>query len=55
MRILLVEDEEKVSRFIIRGLVAERFAVDAAKDGDTGLRYATEYPYDLIILDLVTV
>jgi DNA-binding response OmpR family regulator len=53
MRILLVEDEEKVSRFIVRGLVAERFAVDATKDGDTGLQYATEYPYDLIILDLM--
>ncbi len=53
MRILLVEDEEKVSRFIVRGLVAERFAVDAAKDGNTGLQYASEYQYDLIILDLL--
>jgi hypothetical protein len=33
MRIPLVEDEEKVSRFITRGLIAERFAVDTAKDG----------------------
>jgi DNA-binding response OmpR family regulator len=53
MRILVVEDEEKVSRFIVRGLVAERFAVDAAKDGNAGLRLATEYQYDLIILDLM--
>jgi DNA-binding response OmpR family regulator len=53
MRILLVEDEEKVSRFIVRGLAAERFAVDSAKDGDAGLRFATEYEYDLIILDLM--
>jgi two-component system copper resistance phosphate regulon response regulator CusR len=53
MRILLVEDEEKVLRFIVRGLVAERFAVDAAKDGNTGLQFATEYQYDLIILDLM--
>jgi DNA-binding response OmpR family regulator len=36
MRILVVEDEEKVSRFIVRGLLAERFAVDAAKDGNAG-------------------
>jgi two-component system copper resistance phosphate regulon response regulator CusR len=53
MRILLVEDEEKVSRFIMRGLVAERFAVDAVFDGTSGLEYATTYSYDLIILDLM--
>jgi heavy metal response regulator len=53
MRILVVEDEEKVSRFIVRGLLAERFAVDAAKDGNAGLQLATEYQYDLIILDLM--
>ncbi len=52
MRILVVEDEEKVARFIVRGLVAERFAVDTAKDGNAGLQFATEYQYDLIILDL---
>jgi hypothetical protein len=37
MRILLVEDEEKVSRFIVRGLETERFAFDAAHDGTGGL------------------
>lgn len=37
MRILLVEDEEKVSRFIVRGLTAESFAVDTAVDGRSGL------------------
>jgi heavy metal response regulator len=53
MRILLVEDEEKVSRFVVRGLVDERFAVDAVYDGNSGLEYATTYSYDLIILDLM--
>jgi len=53
MRILLVEDEEKVSRFVVRGLDAERFAVDAAQDGASGLELATTYQYDLIILDLL--
>lgn len=53
MRILIVEDEEKVSRFIVRGLTAESFAVDAALDGRTGLELATTYDYDLIILDLM--
>lgn len=53
MRILLVEDEEKVSRFIVRGLTAEGFAVDCAADGHTGLELATTYDYDLIVLDLM--
>ncbi len=53
MRVLVVEDEEKVSRFIVRGLAAERFAVDAAPDGASGLELATTYDYDVIILDLL--
>jgi heavy metal response regulator len=53
MRILLVEDEEKVSRFIARGLEAERFAIDTASDGTSGLELAQSYAYDLIILDLM--
>jgi heavy metal response regulator len=53
MRILLVEDEEKVSRFVARGLTAERFAVDVALDGQAGLELATTYHYDLVILDLM--
>lgn len=53
MRILLVEDEEKVARFITVGLKAERFAVDSARDGKTGLQMATLNPYDLLIVDLM--
>ena len=53
MRILIVEDEEKVSRFIVRGLKAEGFAVDSAPDGQHGLDLATTYDYDLIVLDLM--
>jgi heavy metal response regulator len=53
MRILLVEDEAKVSSFVARGLVAERFAVDVAADGQAGLDLATTYHYDLIVLDLM--
>jgi DNA-binding response OmpR family regulator len=53
MRILLVEDEEKVSRFVARGLTAERFAVDVARDGKSGWELAQTYQYDLIILDLL--
>lgn len=53
MRLLLIEDEEKVSRFIVKGLMAERFAVDVAAEGDRGLELAQTYSYDLIILDLM--
>jgi two-component system copper resistance phosphate regulon response regulator CusR len=53
MRILLVEDESKVARFIARGLTADCFAVDTAADGNSGLDLAAAYHYDLIILDLM--
>jgi len=53
MRLLLVEDEEKVSRLIVKSLTAERFAVDVAADGSRGLELAATYDYDLIILDLM--
>jgi DNA-binding response OmpR family regulator len=53
MRILVIEDEEKVSRFVVRGLTAERFAVDVARDGKSGWELAQTYQYDLIILDLM--
>jgi DNA-binding response OmpR family regulator len=52
MRVLLVEDEEKVARFVARGLKAERYAVDVAPDGNSGLDHVRAYAYDLIILDL---
>jgi DNA-binding response OmpR family regulator len=53
MRILLLEDEPKVSGFVARGLTAERYAVDVVADGRDGLEMAQTYPYDLIILDLM--
>jgi two-component system, OmpR family, response regulator len=53
MRLLVVEDEEKVVRFVTLGLKAEGFAVDDARDGRTGLAMALETPYDLLILDLM--
>lgn len=53
MRILLVEDEAKMAGFIERGLAAERYAVDVARDGREGLDFAVAYHYDLIILDLM--
>jgi heavy metal response regulator len=53
MRILLIEDEAKVASFVRKGLVSERFAVDVAEDGQSGLELAETYDYDLLILDLM--
>jgi DNA-binding response OmpR family regulator len=53
MRILLIEDEPKVSALVKRGLTAERYAVDISADGREGLEYTEAYPYDLIMLDLM--
>ena len=53
MRMLLVEDERKVSDLVARALRAERYAVDVAADGRTGWELAAAHEYDLIILDLM--
>lgn len=53
MRCLVVEDEKRVADFIALGLRAEHFAVDVAYDGMEGWRFASDYDYDLIILDLM--
>ena len=53
MRVLLVEDEEKVAGVVARALQAERLAVDTARDGREGLDLAVSNPYDLLIVDLM--
>ncbi len=52
MRLLVVEDERKVSSFIRRGLEEEGYAVDTALDGKSGLDMALDAVHDLIILDV---
>jgi DNA-binding response OmpR family regulator len=53
VRMLLVEDEKKVSELVARALRQESYAVDVADDGTTGWELAQAYDYDLIILDLM--
>jgi DNA-binding response OmpR family regulator len=53
MKILLIEDDPKVSRIISTGLTSERFLVDSVVDGAEGLHRATSEAYSLIILDLM--
>ena len=52
MRILVVEDDRKVARFIHQGLAEEGHAVDVAGDGEEGALLAHVNPYDVIVLDI---
>ena len=51
MKILIVEDEVGISRFLKQGLEEEGFNVDLAEDGVSGLKLAKSKKYDLLILD----
>jgi DNA-binding response OmpR family regulator len=53
MRILVIEDEQKVARFIKKGLEAEGYEVEIAADGKTGEKSARSETYDLILLDVL--
>jgi two-component system, OmpR family, copper resistance phosphate regulon response regulator CusR len=53
MRILIIEDEEKVADFIRKGLQQEGYAVDAASDGEEGAYHAENFEYDAVVLDLM--
>jgi len=53
MKVLMVEDDTEIASFVKRGLEADGFRVDLAFDGVQGLFMATEYSYDLIVLDLM--
>jgi DNA-binding response OmpR family regulator len=52
LRVLIVEDEERMARALVRGLAAEGMAVDVASDGETGLHLAREEAYDAVVLDV---
>ena len=51
-RILIAEDEERISAFIKNGLTANGYAVSVAADGVTALDYASTGEFDLVILDV---
>jgi two-component system, OmpR family, copper resistance phosphate regulon response regulator CusR len=52
MKILVVEDEQKVSEVLKRGLLEAGYEVDTAFDGEIGLRLASTGHYDLVLLDI---
>ena len=53
MRLLLVEDDQKIASFIEKGLMAAGFAVDMATNGEDGLHLAISEPYDAAIIDIM--
>ncbi|MBV8657155.1 MAG: response regulator transcription factor [Burkholderiales bacterium] len=52
MRLLVIEDEAELREGLKRQLEADGYRVDEAADGEDGLFQATEYPVDLIVVDL---
>lgn len=53
MKVLVVEDSERLQRSLRHGLHRSGFAVDVVGDGEEGLAYARHGTYDAIILDLM--
>ena len=51
-RILIAEDEPRITRFLTKGLQAEGYATTAAADGDDALYLARSGEFDLMLLDL---
>lgn len=53
MRILIVEDDERIASFVVKGLRAEGYAPVVAADGETATRFLEDRdPFDLVLLDL---
>ncbi len=53
MKLLLVEDDEKIARFVETGLKSSGFAVDIADTGRKGFDMAVDAPYDTLIIDIM--
>ncbi len=52
MRILIAEDDEALAKFVRQGLEGEHYSVDVFPDGEQARTAATEFEYDVVILDL---
>jgi two-component system OmpR family response regulator len=53
VRILIVEDDQKIGSFVLKGLKEAGFAVDRSADGEDGLRLALTGTYDAAVIDLM--
>ncbi len=52
MKVLVVEDDQTVGKFVRRGLEEQRYHVDLVDEGTEGLERASSASYDVIVLDL---
>lgn len=52
MRMLIAEDDPALAGFVKKGLEAEHYAVDISADGERARALASEFNYDLVVLDL---
>jgi two-component system OmpR family response regulator len=53
MRVLVVEDDDKIASFVVNGLKQNGFAVDHAADGEKALSLARAVTYDAAVLDIM--
>jgi len=53
MRVLVVEDEERIAEFVRNGLTEHGYAVDVARDGGEALDWADIADFDVIVLDVM--
>ena len=53
MKILVSEDDRKISGFIKKGLKEQGFVVDVCENGDEGFELASEQAYDVLVLDIM--
>lgn len=53
MKILIIEDDEKIINFLKKGLEEECYVIDYSKNGDEGIYLASVNHYDLILLDIM--
>jgi DNA-binding response OmpR family regulator len=53
MKILIVEDEQRLAALLKKGLEEQSYAVDLCHDGEEGLYMAETYPYDAVLLDVM--
>ena len=53
MKVLLIEDEQKIADFVCSGLVSRRFSVSHCSDGNVGLAQACKGSFDAVVLDIM--
>jgi len=53
MKILVIDDDDSVTRSLTKSLTEHHYIVDVVKDGESGWNYGSTFEYDLIVLEIV--